>query len=115
MVRLLCKRNYTIESWDTSGTAYAKIMKIERELLLEHFCSILQGSYRAVMPHIEGNINHKEDFAHLKHLDLEEEGKFRDFLNRLRALTHDDFRNAYFLDTSGKKVFVRITFDPENS
>jgi methionyl-tRNA formyltransferase len=112
---IIAQKEYTIESWDTSGSAYAKIMGLERELILETFAAIRQGSYRAVIPHIEGNINYKKDFNKLKFIDLEEEGKFRDFLNRLRALTHDDFRNAYFVDTSGRKVFVRVTLEPENS
>ena len=112
---IIVQKEYTIESWDTSGTAYTKLMKIERELLLESYSAILEGSYRAVTPHIEGNINYKNDFDQLKCLDLQEEAKFRDFLNLLRALTHENFRNAYFVDVSGRKVFVRVTLEPENS
>jgi len=111
---IIVQKEYTIESWDTSGTAYAKIMKIERELLLEKFTAVREGSYRAETPGIEGNINYKSDFDQLKYLDLEEEGKFSDFLNRLRALTHDNFRNAYFMDASGRKVFVRVILEPES-
>jgi dTDP-4-amino-4,6-dideoxyglucose formyltransferase len=112
---IIIQKEYTIESWDTSASAYAKIMKIEQDLILDNFSAIREGNYRTITPHIEGNINYMKDFNQLRCLDLEEKGKFRDFLNRLRALTHDDFRNAYFVDTSGRKVFVRVILEPENS
>ncbi len=28
-------------------------------------------------------------------------------------MTHDDFRNAWFVDASGRKVFVRVVLEPE--
>lgn len=111
---VIVQQEYSIESWDTSGSAYRNIMELERELILANFAAIRAGSYRAVAPNIEGNINYKKDFDELRCLDLDEEGKFRDFLNRLRALTHDDLRNAYFVDATGRKVFVRVSLEPEN-
>lgn len=111
---VIVQKEYRLEPWDTSGTAYRNLMKMERELILEYFTAIREESYRAVTPHSEGNTNYKKDFEQLKCLDLEEEGKFRDFLNRLRALTHDDFQNAYFIDAAGRKVFVRVILEPEN-
>lgn len=90
-------------------------MDIERELVLEQFAAIRDGSYKAKPPAIEGNLNLKKDFERLRHLNLNEQGTFGDFLNRLRALTHDDFRNAWFVDASGRKVFVRIVLEPEEA
>ena len=112
---IIVQKEYKIEPWDTSGSAYAKIMEIEKELVLEHFPSIMEGTYQAIPPVNEGNINYKKDFEQLKFLDLNEVGTFRDFLNRLRALSHNDYRNAYFIDQSGSKIFVRVIFDPEIS
>ena len=112
---IIGQKRYTIRPWDTSGSVYAKIMNLERELVLEHFVSIREGTYHAVAPEDEGNINYKEDFDKLKEIDLDEEGSFRVFIDRLRALTHDDFRNAYFRDPSGKKVFIRVILEPEES
>ena len=111
---IIVQREYEIESWDTSGSAYAKIMAIERELVLEWFIAIRDRKYETMPPPQEGNLNYKSDFDKLKHIDLNQEGTFGEFINRLRALTHDDFRNAYFIDSSGKKIFVRIKLEPEN-
>jgi methionyl-tRNA formyltransferase len=112
---IIAQREYKIQSWDTSGSAYAKIMTLEKELVLEHFAAIRDQTYKAVSPKEEGNLNYKKDFDRLKHIDLGKQGTFGEFINRLRALTHDDFRNAYFIDTSGKKVFIRISLEPEDS
>ncbi|MEM1114288.1 MAG: dTDP-4-amino-4,6-dideoxyglucose formyltransferase [Pseudomonadota bacterium] len=111
---IIAQQPYDVKSWDTSGSVYRKIMEMERELVLQHFESILNASYSKHSPKSEGNLNLKRDFDELKQLDLDEEGTFRDFLNRLRALTHDEFKNAYFVDeSSGRRVFVRVLLEPE--
>jgi len=110
---IIAQKEYKIEPWDTSSSVYAKIMEIERELVLEHFLSIREGTYQAVHPVNEGNVNYKKDFDQLKFIDLNEVGTFHEFLNRLRALTHDDFRNAYFIDQSGRKIFLKVILEPE--
>lgn len=112
---IIVQKTYEIKPWDTSGSVYSHVMKIERELLIDNFQSILDDSYTAHPPASEGNLNLKQDFEELRELKLGEDGTFREFLNRLRALTHGEFRNAYFLDNSGNKVFVRVTLEPENT
>ncbi|OBK19909.1 dTDP-4-amino-4,6-dideoxyglucose formyltransferase [Mycobacterium asiaticum] len=112
---IIAQRECAIESWDTSGTVYARLMQAERELVLEHFAAIRDGNYTATPMPGEGNLNLKKDFARLRQLDLDEQGTFGQFLNRLRALTHDEFRNAWFVDDSGRKVFVRIVLEPDES
>ena len=111
---IIVQREYAIESWDTSASAYANIMALERELLLEHFVAIRDRTYRTISPATEGNLNYKQDFEKLKQIDLDQQGSFRDFLNLLRAFTHGDYKNAYFEDASGRKVFARIVLEPED-
>jgi methionyl-tRNA formyltransferase len=112
---IIAQKECAIESWDTSGSVYARLMDIERELVLEHYAAILDGSYKTKPPAVEGNLNLKKDFERLRHLDLNEHGTFGDFLNRLRALTHDDLPSASFVDVTGRKVFVRVVLEPEKS
>jgi dTDP-4-amino-4,6-dideoxyglucose formyltransferase len=109
---IIASQTYKIESWDTSGSAYDKIMSIERELVLKHFQAIRDHRYQLSLP-AEGNINFKKDFDTLKHIDLNEVGSFGDFINRLRALTHKHYNNAYFMDENGRKIFVKIALAPD--
>lgn len=111
---IICQKEYKIKPWDTSGSAYNKIMEIERDLMLEHFESIRDRTYETIISYNQGNINYKRDFEQLKEIDLNRKSTFRDFINILRALTHNDFRNAYFKDSAGRKIFIKILLEPED-
>lgn len=104
-----------IESFDTSGSLYDKIVAKEKELLTAHIESILQNSYTTFAPEGEGNLYLKKDFNNLLELDLNEEMTIGDCINRLRALTHGDFKNAFFIDPkTNKKVFLSIKLESES-
>lgn len=108
---IIAQQAYEIQSWDTSGSAYKKIMAIERALVLEHFVAIRDRNYEAITPSQQGNLNYKKDFEELREIDLNATATFGQVINRLRALTHDNFNNAYFSDPAGNKVFVKITLE----
>ena len=112
---IITQKEYKIESWDTSGSAYAKIMMLERELVLKHFDAIRDKTYNTFVQHDEGNLNYKKDFDKLKQIDLKQKSTFGEFINRLRALTHDNFKNAYFIDDSGTRVYIRIYLESEDT
>jgi dTDP-4-amino-4,6-dideoxyglucose formyltransferase len=110
---IICQQEYKIESWDTSGSAYEKIMALERLLVLKHFKSLLSGDYQAKLPKTTGNLNLKKDFDALREIDLKHIGSYGDLINRLRALTHGSFNNAFFIDDAGRKVFIKVTLNPD--
>ncbi|MBM3170500.1 MAG: dTDP-4-amino-4,6-dideoxyglucose formyltransferase [Bacteroidetes bacterium] len=97
-----------VESWDTSETAYAKVIAAECQLLDIHLGSILNSSYSARAPHKKGNFNTLSSFQALMPLDLNETATFGACIDRLRALSHPPYWNAYFIDGDGRKVFVRV-------
>jgi hypothetical protein len=39
----------------------------------------------------------------------------REHIDLLRALTHGNFGNAFFVDDGGNKVFVRLFLESDNS
>lgn len=103
------------ENYDTSETLYNKVIAKEMELLDEHLESILANNYKAFAPESESNLFLKKDFNQLLHLDLNEETTVGKVIDKLRALTHGSYSNAYFIDErSGKKVYVGIQLKPEN-
>ncbi|WP_445454353.1 dTDP-4-amino-4,6-dideoxyglucose formyltransferase [Flavobacterium sp. 25HG05S-40] len=102
------------EIYDTSETLYNKVIAKEIELLEEHLESILANSYQAFEPESESNLYLKKDFNQLLHLDLNEVTTVGKVIDKLRALTHGSYSNAYFIDEkSGKKVYVGIQLKPE--
>lgn len=102
------------EAHDTSGSLYNKIVLTELELLELHLESIINGTYQLIEPEDEGNLYLKKDFNELLHLDLEEISSVGNTIDKLRALTHENYKNAYFIDAlSGKKIYVTIQLTPE--
>jgi methionyl-tRNA formyltransferase len=110
---IVMQHQIPLEPWDTSGTAYKKVMQAERVMLRANYPLLRDGQYNSA-PAAEGNYNSRDDYENLKRLDLSEVSTFGDFLNRLRALTHDDLKNAFFVDESGRRIFVRVSLEPDH-
>lgn len=110
---IIDQQQVEIHSWDTSLSLYNKILDSEVSLIRENFDSIITGNFKTYKPEIEGNINYKSDYAALRELKLEQVDSFESFLNRLRALTHGAYRNCYFNDKEGNKVYVKILLEKE--
>jgi methionyl-tRNA formyltransferase len=102
-----------VYAYDTSLTAYNRVQAAELELVDKHIVAIVNGTYATRQPATEGNLNLKKDFNRLLELNLEEVLTMRQAIDRLRALTHGEYRNAYFLDEAGRKVYVNIVLQPE--
>jgi methionyl-tRNA formyltransferase len=95
--------------WDTSESIYNRVLEKEMELFDLHFDKIVSGEYESIAPEDRGNLFSKADFKQLCEINLEEKATFREFYDRLRALTHGDYKNAFFIDQgSGKKVFLKL-------
>jgi methionyl-tRNA formyltransferase len=102
------------EAYDTSETLYNKVIAKEVALLEEHLESILANNYEAFAPESESNLFLKKDFNQLLQLDLNEETTVGKVIDKLRALTHGSYSNAYFIDEkTGKKIYVGIQLKPQ--
>jgi methionyl-tRNA formyltransferase len=113
---IIVQKEVPVHAWDTSLDAYERVRAAENELLERSIDDILAGTYRTTPPREEGVVNRKKDFEALREIHLDEKVTFRQAIDRLRALTHGAFRNAYFYDpVTKKKVGVRITLELEDS
>jgi methionyl-tRNA formyltransferase len=111
---IIARREVKINSWDTSADIYNRVQQVEVDLLEEHLPAILQGYYQTNLPEQEGNINLKRDFNELCNLDLNETVTMGAAIDKLRALTHGNYANAYYTDAeTGKRVFVKIMLEKE--
>lgn len=103
-----------VKPYETSKEIYENILKLELGLFKKHFISIITNNYKTFIPEIEGNLNKKRDYKKLCKINQSEVGTFGEFINRLRALTHGDYKNAYFLDKNGKKIFLQLILTSED-
>ncbi|MCB0517993.1 MAG: dTDP-4-amino-4,6-dideoxyglucose formyltransferase [Lewinellaceae bacterium] len=111
---IIAQKEVKIESWDTSLTAYNKILDAEMELIEAYMPAIIEGKYTTQKPDQEGNLNLKKDYDALCQIQLTDTDTFQNHLNRLRALTHGQYMNAYFLDDTGRKVYLKLELFPED-
>lgn len=105
---IIHREEVPVYSWDTSFEVYNRIQELEEILLAKYFDKWTENPVPTVVPTEESNLNYKKDFNRLCELDLKEEGTMGEHINRLRAFTHGSFKNAYFIDEDGNKVFVQI-------
>lgn len=109
--RALVKKNV----WDTSLSLYNKIIQLEVELIRKNITNIILNSYNKLNPESEGFLFLKKDFNDLCELKLDELQTVGETINRLRALTHGDYKNAFFIDPeTGKKIFISIQLTLES-
>lgn len=98
-----------IDSWDTSLSLYNKVIELEIFLLRKNLKTIIANTYTTTFPENDGNLYLKRDFNNLCHLDLNQIQTVKETLNTLRALTHGEYKNAYYIDEiTGKKFYVSI-------
>lgn len=98
---------------DTSRSLYDRVLQAEVESFDDWLPALVAGTVQSAPPENEGTYHSKADFADLCRLDLEQKGTFRDFYDRLRALSFEPFRNAYFVE-GGRKVFLRLDITPDD-
>lgn len=115
---ILYQQTVTVEKSDTSYDVYKKIQELECRMLEEFLPAIISGSYTERSVAAEGNINYKKDFQRLCEIDMERPATYGEVISYLRAMTFPGFRNAFFRDEQGNKIFVNIELqreDPESS
>jgi len=100
---------------DTSLTLYEKILEKELELFNHHIDSILGNNYKTEYPIEEGNLFLKKDFNSLCELQLDEKATYGELINLLRALSHGQFKNAYFFDPkTNEKIYISVELQKNN-
>lgn len=105
---IIAQKQIEILPEDTSGTVYPKIIQAEYDLLDEWFMPMLTGKYETFLPKEKGNLNYKKDYYALQKLDLKETLTMKQAIDKLRALTHAPYQNAYYVDEEGDRVYVSI-------
>ena len=111
---IIARKEIEITAYDTSLSAYQKIQQAEVELLRENLENILISNYKSFAPEEEGNVNLKKDFSALCEIDLTRQVTMNQAIDYLRAMTHGDYKNAWFIDKkTSSKVFVGINLQKE--
>ena len=110
---ILWQKRLELRADDTSKEVYERILATEMELMEAHLEDLLTGNYTLTPMAEEGNLNTRQDFDALRQIDPDKPATYGEVIDYLRAMTHAPYKNAYYLDKDGKKVFVRIELEKE--
>jgi len=110
---IVCQKQVPVYSCDTSLDVYERILKVEFELIRLNFDFVTEELPDGQVTDNEGNINFTRDFKRICKLDLNDVGTLGKHIDMLRALTHGNNKNAFFIDEYGSSVFVRVSLDEE--
>lgn len=108
---IIIQKELKIYDWETSYDVYKRILLLEIELLKENLVKIIYNDYKTYPPNLEGNINYKKDFVKLCEIDLDKKVTYREAIEYLRAMSFKGYKNAYFYDGDGNKIFVEIELE----
>jgi methionyl-tRNA formyltransferase len=110
---IIYQEEVNVNSCDTSMDVYNKVVSAEKELIRKYLPDLVNETYECKVIESEGNYNGIKDFNALARLNLTSKGTLGEHIDLLRALTHGEFNNAYFIDEQDHKVYVKIKLDKE--
>lgn len=105
------QKEVDIFHWDTSYSVYRRVINIEKEILSNNIENIIRNQIVSYKLSEDGNYNGIDNFKELCKLDLSMKATLGEHIDLLRALSHANFRNAYFITETGHKVFIRISLE----
>lgn len=106
---IIAQREVKVEHFDTSYDVYRKIIEVEKELITENIIRIINNSHPLpTIPVIDGNYNSIQSFKDLCQIKLNNVDTFENHLKLLRATTHQNFNNSYYIGNDNKKYYIQI-------
>lgn len=111
--KIIDQTEIKIKSNDTSLDVYERVAFAEKQLIQKNLLEILNNTYSITHSPDDGNYNSIGDFKSMCNLNLDSIAPLREHIDLLRSLTHGKFKNAYFLDNNGNRIFIRITLEEE--
>ena len=105
---IIAQQEVAIYDWDTSKSIYDRILETEFSLLENNIHNIINGNYIPEPMLSKGNYNSIKDYKNLLEIDLNQTVTMKEAIDLLRALTHEPYQNAYFINDKNQKVYVSI-------
>lgn len=110
---IIYQQQISIQEHETSFEVYEKLIAKEKELLEKYFSNLIFGDYQIFDVENNGNYNSITDFNKLCELNLNDTASLKEHIDLLRSLSHGNFKNAYFINSDGKKNYISVTITPE--
>lgn len=111
---VLFQEEVCIYEWDTSKAVYDRVLEAEYSLLESNIKEIVNGSAVSSKMSEEGNYNSIKEYNKIREIDLDRQLTMREAIDYLRAMTHQPYKNAYFYNGNGERIFVSIELEKDS-
>ena len=108
---IIIQEEVKINSYENSFDVYSKVQSKEIELFEQVIDDILDNKFSEKLPNSEGNYNSIQDYKDICEINLKQKVTMKEAINYLKAMTHPPYKNSYFIDEEGNKVFVSIELE----
>lgn len=111
---IIIQEEVKIDPYENSLEVYNKVQAKEIELFSQVVDNILENTFKRMKPKSEGNYNSIQDYKKMCEIDLDKKVTMGEAIDYLRAMTHPPYKNSYFMDEDGNKIFVSIDLEKIN-
>ena len=109
---IIAQKQIPIESIDTAGTLYQKLVSEFIDLFKDTWPKIRSGKAKRIKQEdSKATFHYARDFSRLNVIELEKKYTGREIIDLLRARTFYPYPSAYFIDENNKKVHARIQLE----
>lgn len=108
---IIIQEEVKISPHENSLDVYNKVQAKEIELFEQVIDDILNNNFNIIKPNSEGNYNSIQDYKAMTEINLDQKITMKEAIDYLRAMTHPPYKNSFFIDEDGNKVFVSIDLE----
>ena len=106
---IIAQQEVPVDETDTGKTLYSKLETASVELFVKTWPAIhMQQITPFPQSEANGTAHRLHDVEDIDQIELDKAYKATDLINILRARTFPPYKGSYFLNSSGKKVFMRL-------
>jgi len=98
-------------AYENSLDVYNRVIEKEIDIFKNTIDTILDDSFERVTLKSEGNYNSIIDYKDLCEINLNRKVTMKEAINYLRAMTHPPYKNCFFIDDDGNKIFISVVLE----
>jgi methionyl-tRNA formyltransferase len=99
---------------DTANSLYKRVLKLEEEVFYESFDSLTRLKPNRIKQLDKGTSHQKKELKALQEINMSENSNAIDLINKIRALTTNDEKEAAYFIVDDKKIGVQINLFYQN-
>ncbi|MCK4270316.1 MAG: hypothetical protein KAW93_07535 [Methanogenium sp.] len=100
---------------DTANSLYKRVLQLEYDTFVEAWPWIIKNNYKVKKQKIKYGTSHKKiDIEDIREINLDENIKIKDLINKIRGLTTNKKEENVYFYKDGKKYYLQINIYEEN-